>query len=558
MVAGLSKIKAVKGVCEGCVLGKQCREAFPREATTRASSHLELIHRDVCGPMQITTKAGNRYFLTFINDCTRMCWVYFLRHKSEVLGVFKRFKATVELQNGYKLKKLRSDQGGEYTSMEFDIFCVDVDMERQLTTPYTAQQNGVAERKNRTIVEMAKCMMLEKKIPFEFWAEAVNTSVYILNRCPTKVLLKKTPFEAYSGRKPRIKHLRKGYKLYNIETGKVIVSRDVVFNEDACWDWNTQEERSVRIQITEVSEGEQGHEGSSCDYVAQCEESEELSSSIEICDQERMTSPQDIDHTPLMYKSLAKVYEKCNLCIIEPKKFEEAAKDEAWRKAMEDEITMIEKNNTWELEDKVYKLKKALYGLKQAPRAWYEEINSYFTKAGFLRSPSKATLYTRTSHSGILIVSLYVDDIVYTGSSKEMMTEFKNEMMKLTKRGEQKQYEMTDPGLFYHFLGLGVLQTNTCIFLHQKKYAKTLLEKIGLKDCKSVATPLVVNEKLSKVYGSDLADETLYRQMVGSLLYVTATRLNIMFAASLLARFMHNPTKKHMGTAKRCSVDRLL
>ncbi|CAL8157373.1 unnamed protein product [Prunus armeniaca] len=140
-------------------------------------------------------------------------------------------------------------------------------MERQLTMAYSPQQNGVAERKNRTIVEMAKCMMFEKSMPLEFWAEAVNTVVYILNRCPTKALDKKTPFEAYSGRKPGLKHLRvfgslcyahvpnqhrqkldlaskryvflgygsceKGYRLYNITTGKVIISRDVVFNEDA-------------------------------------------------------------------------------------------------------------------------------------------------------------------------------------------------------------------------------------------------------------------------------------------------------------------------------------
>ncbi|VVA41703.1 PREDICTED: Retrovirus-related Pol poly from, partial [Prunus dulcis] len=244
------------------------------------------------------------------------------------------------------------------------------------------------------------------------------------------------------------------------------------------------------------------------------------------------------------------------------------------KKAMEDEITMIEKNNTWELVDRpfdkpiigvkwIYKtklnldgsvqknkawlvakgysqkpgidfnetfapvarldtLKKALYGLKQAPRAWYEEINSYFIKTGFYRSPSEATLYTKMSTSGILIVSLYVDDIIYTGSSKEMMAAFKNDMM--------RQYEMTDLGLLHHFLGLGVLQIDTCIFLYQKKYAKTLLDKFGLKDCKSVATPLAVNEKLSKVDGSELADETLYRQMVGSLLYLTATRPDIMFA----------------------------
>nr|XP_028952455.1 uncharacterized protein LOC114822291 [Malus domestica] len=489
LVVELPEIKVIKGVCEGCVLGKQCREAFPREATTRASLPLELIHSDICGPMQTTTTAGNRYFLTFIDDCTRMCWIYFLRHKSEVLNVFKRFKATVELQSEYKLKKLRSDRGGEYTSMEFNRFVEDVGLERQLTTPYTPQQNGVAERKNRTIVEMAKCLMLEKKVPLEFWAEAVNTSV------------------------------------------------DVVFDEEACWDWNAQKESSVSIQFTELSEEEQRHEENVCDDDTHCEISEEhvvSSSGPEICDQRGVTDSQHVDHTPLKYRSVAEIYEKCNLCIIEPECFEEAVKDESWQKAMEDEISMIEKNNTWDLvdrpfdkpiigvkwvyktklnldgsvlknkarlvakgysqkpgvdfnetfapvarldtvrtlvalaaqkgwilfqldvksaflngvlneevyvdqpsgyviqgkEDKVYRLRKALYGLKQAPRAWYEEINSYFTKAGFHRSPSEATLYIKTSHSGIIIVSLYVDDIIYTGSSKEMMTEFKCEMMK--------------------------------------------------------------------------------------------------------------------------------
>ncbi|KAI5344202.1 hypothetical protein L3X38_012079 [Prunus dulcis] len=527
MVVGLPEIKEVKEVCEGCVLGKQSREAFPREAITRASTPLELVHSDICGPMQTVTKAGNRFFLTFIDDCTRMCWVYFLRHKSEALCVFKKFKATVELQSGYKLKKLRSDRGGEYTSVEFDS-------------------------KDKLDLVNKRCIFLG------------------YDSC------------------------EKGYRLYNIETGKVIVSRDVIFSENKCWDWNAKKETSVNIQLTEIREEEQGAEGSSYEFEEQLEVNEMPSLNTETSDLERVTRSQDVDHTPLKYKSIAEIYEKCNMCIIKPESFEEAAKDDSWKKAMEDEITMIEKNNTWELvdrpfdkpiigvkwvyktklnldgsvqknkarlvakgysqkpgidfnetfapvarldtvrtlvavaaqrnwrlfqldvksaflngvlneevyvdqpsgfviqgsEDKVYKLKKALYGLKQAPRAWYKEINSYFIKTGFYRSPSEATLYTKVSTSGILIVSLYVDDIIYTGSSKEMMAAFKDDMM--------RQYEMTDLGLLHHFLGLGVLQTDTCIFLHQKKYAKTLLDKFGLKDCKSVATPLAVNEKLSK------------------------------------------------------------
>ncbi|BBG92528.1 multidrug resistance-associated protein 9 [Prunus dulcis] len=134
---------------------------------------------------------------------------------------------------------------------------------------------------------------------------------------------------------------------------------------------------------------------------------------------------------------------------------------------------------------------------------------------GFKKSPSEATLYVKTSDtSGILIVSLYVDDIVYTGSCVKLLEEFKNDMM--------KHYEMTDLGLLYHFLGMGVVQTNTHTFLHQKKYAMKVIEKFGLKDCKSVVTPLVASERLCKEDGSEAANE-----------------------------FMHNPTRKHMGTAKR-------
>ncbi|CAL8150880.1 unnamed protein product [Prunus armeniaca] len=124
-----------------------------------------------------------------------------------------------------------------------------------------------------------------------------------------------------------------------------------------------------------------------------------------------------------------------------------------------------------------------------------------------------------------------------------MIEEFRRDMM--------EHYEMTDLGVLHHFLGMGVIQSKQSIFLHQKKYGQKLVEKFGLKDCKIVATPLAMNEKLSKNDGSEAADEGQYRQIVGSLLYLTATRPDIMFAASLLARFMHNPTKKHMGTAKR-------
>ncbi|CAL9004079.1 unnamed protein product [Prunus brigantina] len=113
------------------------------------------------------------------------------------------------------------------------------------------------------------------------------------------------------------------------------------------------------------------------------------------------------------------------------------------------------------------------------------------------------------------------------------------------------KYEMTDLGLLHHFLGMGVMQTEDCIFIHQRKYASNLLKRFGLQDCKPVSIPLVPHDKLRKDDDSGAADEAQYRKIVGSLLYLTATRPDIMYAACLLARFMHCPTNKHYGTAKR-------
>ncbi|CAL9009981.1 unnamed protein product [Prunus brigantina] len=123
------------------------------------------------------------------------------------------------------------------------------------------------------------------------------------------------------------------------------------------------------------------------------------------------------------------------------------------------------------------------------------------------------------------------------------MQDFKTDMM--------QRYEMTYLGLLHHFLGMGIIQSEDYIFIHQKKYASTLLKKFGLQDCKPVGFPLVLADKLRKDDESGAANEVEYRKLVGSLLYLIATRPDIMYAACLLARFMHSPTNKHYGTAKR-------
>lgn len=192
----------------------------------------------------------------------------------------------------------------------------------------------------------------------------------------------------------------------------------------------------------------------------------------------------------------------------------------------------------------VYKLKKALYGLKQAPRAWYSRIDTYFSKAGFHKCPYEHTLYIKTGEKGnLLIVCLYVDDLIFTGNDECLFREFKQSMM--------KEFEMTDLGEMKYFLGTEVTQSAGGIFICQKKYAQEVLERFKMNDCNPVQIPIVPGTKITRDVEGVKIDSTYYKQMVGSLMYMTATRPDLMYAVSLISRFMEAPTELHHQAIKK-------
>eukprot|EP00253_Pinus_taeda_P036700 PITA_36700 len=291
MVKGLPLIEKPDSLCEGCILGKQHRESFSLGKSTRAKAPLEIIHSDLCGLVQASSLGGNQYFLTFIDDFTRKTWVYFLKNKSEVFEKFRNFKALVENQSRLHIKVLRTDRGGEYISKEFLRFCRENGIHKQFTAGYTPQQNGVAERKNRTIMDMARSMLKAKHLPNDYWAEAVNCEAYILNRCPTKAVMNKVPKEAWSGRKQGVTHMRvfgcvayahipdqlrrkldskgekcifigyseesKAYRLYIPSTKKFFISRDVQFIEEEAWDGSIEKTVNVKNCLSHDEDDEE-------------------------------------------------------------------------------------------------------------------------------------------------------------------------------------------------------------------------------------------------------------------------------------------------------------
>ncbi|KAK3037884.1 hypothetical protein RJ639_032114 [Escallonia herrerae] len=181
---------------------------FPKQAKSRATKPFQLIHADICGPIKPLSLGKSSYFLHFIDDYSQKIWVYFLKQKSEAFEAFEKFKALVEKESGYEIKSLRTDRGGEFTSNEFKAFYEIHGIHSPMIVPRSPQHNGVVEKKNQTILNMARTMLKSKSMPKELWAEAVACAVYLSNRSPTKSLKDVTPQEAWSGLKPNVSHLR--------------------------------------------------------------------------------------------------------------------------------------------------------------------------------------------------------------------------------------------------------------------------------------------------------------------------------------------------------------
>jgi hypothetical protein len=614
MVSGmnLGKEQTSLPFCEGCVEGKQHRAPFPKDGATRATKPLEIVHSDVCGPMRTTSMGGARYFVTFIDDFSRRVWIYMLKTKGECLEKFKEFKALAEKQSEHKIKVFRSDNGGEFISKGFRRFLKDHGIQRQTSTPYTPEQNGVAERANRTIVEMARSMIHAQHLKLEFWAEAMANAVYIRNRCPTRALVSITPQEAWSGCKPCIAHMRvfgciayamvadakrgkldakgtkclflgycegtKAYRLMCLETKKIIKSRDVVFVEDS----------------TSVGHGlEMGPSGSSETPSLGLVDQSSKPSTLDDCDGEfkkvepleaqdggasasvapsSTSTPSDEDETSAQEPryprrerrplgewwmnhilpqheveraNVASLEDPLNMC--EAMRSQDASK---WESAMQEEYDSLMANGTWELaplpkgrksvgckwvfrtkkdasgevvrhkarlvakgysqvagvdfletfapvakfttircilalgaaldleihlmdvktaflngelEEDIYmeqpqgflqegfdhlvcKLKKSLYGLKQSPRAWYQRIDSFFTKEGFTRGQADHSLYIKQTGEYLLIVLMYVDDLIILANLLAKLAWLKAKL--------KEEFEMSDLGELKYCLGV--------------------------------------------------------------------------------------------------------
>lgn len=353
-------------ICKNCCDGKNHRVPFPTVEGKREHKVFDLIHSDVCGKLNPGSLGGGYYFVTFIDDASRYTWVYILKNKSEVFSKFINWKTLVENQYEKKIKILRTDNGGEYTSTEFEEYLQKEGIRHEKTVPKTPEQNGVAERKNRTLVEAVRSMLSDSKLSKTFWAEALSTATYVRNRSPTTTLNDMTPYEALNGRKANVNHLRtfgcvahvhipkderdkldskskrcvllgygsvtKGYRLYDFNAKKVLHSRDVIFDE------------TLSISF----EKESSNSDSSDKFVPYQIVHDE--------DEVETTEPEvEIRRSTRNRKAPNRLGEWVNSCVEElnePLTVEEALggpEAKKWRQAMQNEMDSIASNNVWTL-----------------------------------------------------------------------------------------------------------------------------------------------------------------------------------------------------------------
>ncbi|RVW23686.1 Retrovirus-related Pol polyprotein from transposon TNT 1-94 [Vitis vinifera] len=500
--------------CESCQLGKHTRVSFPKRLNNRAKSPFELVHTDVWGPCRTASTLGFQYFVTFIDDYSRCtCPIYFVYVSSWIL--------------------------------------------HQSSCAHTPQQNGVAERKNRHLVETARTLLLHSHIPHSllfpdqplyFLPPRVfgcTCFVHILTPGQDKLSAKamKCLFLGYS-------RLQKGYRCYSLETHRYFISADVTFFEDSPFFSTTSESLPVSevLPIPIVSPPEAMPPRPLQVYhrrprvVAPLPFPEAPADSLPI----PSASPAPALPSPMTYPLLF------------GKSTHEALSHPGWRQAMVDEMAALHSNGTWDLVvlplvdrlkarlvakgyTQVYgsdygdtfspvakiasvrlllsmaaMLRRSLYGLKQSPRAWFSRFSSVVQEFGMLRSTADhSVFYHHNSLGQCIYLVVYVDDIVITGSDQ-------------------------DDSSIQFWCGP-----------FQRKYALDILEETGMLDCKPVDTPMDPNVKLVPGQGEPLGDPGRYRRLVGKLNYLTITRPDISFPVSVVSQFLQSPCDSHWDAVIR-------
>nr|GEX13339.1 hypothetical protein [Tanacetum cinerariifolium] len=541
-------------------MGKSKKKSHKPKSEDTNKEKLYLLHMDLCGPMRVESVNRKKYILVIVDDYSRFTWVKFLRSKDEASDFIIKFLKMIQ----------------------------EVGISHETSVARSPQQNGVVERRNRTLIEAARTMLIYAQALLFLWAEAVATACYTQNRSIIRLRHEKTPYELLHNKLPDLSFLH--------VFGALCYPTNDNFNELMAM---ASEQRSSGPALNEmtpvtISSGLVQKSSSSTPYVTPSRNDWDLL--FQPMFDELLNPPTSVDHqAPEVIASIA----------------DEALTQSCWIEAMQEELNEFERLKVWELVPRldkvimitlkwiykvkldelggilknkarlvasgyrqeggidfeesfapvarleairiflaytayknmvvyqmdvkivffngnlrekvyvnqldgfvdqdnpnhVYKLKKALYGLKQALRAWYDMLSSFLISQDFSKGTVDLTLFICRNGNDLLLVQIYVDDIIFAASTPKLCD-------------------------------LG-------IFINQSKYALESLKKYGFESCDPLDTPMVEKSKLDEDKEGKAVDPSHYRGMIGTFLYLIASRPDLQFAICMCARYQARPTEKH-------------
>nr|GEY81672.1 integrase, catalytic region, zinc finger, CCHC-type, peptidase aspartic, catalytic [Tanacetum cinerariifolium] len=443
IVVGLPKLKFVKDhLCSSCKLGKSKRKTFHTKLTSSSKRQLHLLHMDLCGPMRVASINGKRYVLVIVDDYSIYTWTHFLRSKDETPEVLIDFLRLVQRGLQAQVRIVQTNKGTEFLNQNLHAYFAAEGIHHQTSIARTPEQNGVVERRNRTLVDAARTMLSAAKVPLFFWAEAIATTCFTQNRSLVIPRHEKTPYHIINNRKPSVKFFHIfGSLCYIVRDGENLNKMKEKGVECIFMGYSTQSRayivfnkrtrvimESIHVNFDELPHMASNHVSS--DPAPECQRMALEYDSLSPAIQRQANFPQ-ADRTVTTSNELDLLFRYAQKEGVDfEESFAPVARLEAVRLfiayaahksftvyqmdvkttflygPLKEEVYINQPDGFVDPyhPDKVYRLKKALYGLKQAPKAWYDELSKFLLSKGFSKGSIDPTLFITKHRGDILLV----------------------------------------------------------------------------------------------------------------------------------------------------------
>ncbi|GJT22123.1 putative ribonuclease H-like domain-containing protein [Tanacetum coccineum] len=583
LVRNLPKFKFDQHFCDACKMGKQAHASHKAKNIVSTTRCLELLHMDLFGPSAVRSYGGNRYTLVIVDDYSRYTWTRFLKDKTEAFDQFKIFSRKIQNQLDYVDRKSTSG----ISTFVYDCLTSWFSKKQTALAISTTEAEYVSAGKACQQALWMKQALIDYDVTYDMnLVKFDNTIVWVTI---IDGVFSTNSFDAentdteeggaadYNNMDPtidvtstptlRIHKIHPQSQIIGKSTAGILTRRKLKES--------SSDQHQALLSFIYKQNRTNHKDQQTCLFTCFLSQEEPKKVSQALADESWVEAMQE----ELLQFKLQEVCVLCDLpdgkrvigtkWVFRNKRDERVARIEAIRLflafasfmgftvyQMDVKSAFLYGNITEEVyvkqppgfEDpahpnKVYRVVKALYGLHQAPRAWYERLSTFLLKHGYRRGAIDKTLFIKKDRRDIMLVQVYVDDIIFGSTKSSMVKDFEDLM--------QKEFKMSSMGELTFFLGLQVKQSNGGIFLSQDKYVKDILNKFDFRTIKPASTPIEAHKSLGKDEEGEDVDVHLYRSMIGCLMYLTASRPDIMFAVCLCARFQVTPKVSHLHAVKR-------